>query len=242
MIEDRKRIASEESLHLIIEKSPDALLTISPAGILLYANPAAETLFERPVAEMLGTEIGFLVGGEESTEIEVLTPKGLLKVSEMRLVEIEWEGEKATLLSMRDITERKKLQERLSQAQKIESIGQLAGGVAHDFNNMLGVILGHTEMELMKAGPSSPFISDLQEICKAANRSAELTRQLMTFARKQVIVPKVLDLNESVTGTLKMLQRLIGENIQLSWDPAANLWPVIVDPSQINQILTNLCV
>ena len=148
-----------------------------------------------------------------------------------------------------DITERKQteyekeqLQVQLSQAQKIESIGQLAGGVAHDFNNMLGVILGHAEMALRKADPASPFISDLEEIRKAANRSADLTRQLLTFARKQVIAPKVLDLNEAVAGTLKMLQRLIGENIQLSWNPAANLWPVKVDPSQIDQILANLCV
>ncbi len=148
-----------------------------------------------------------------------------------------------------DVTERKKaeeerlkLEQQVIQSQKIESIGQLAGGVAHDFNNMLGVIIGHTEMALRKAGPSSAFVHDLQEISKAAQRSAELTRQLLTFARKQIIEPIVLDLNESVAGTLKMLQRLIGENIKLSWNPAAILWPVKVDPSQIDQILTNLCV
>jgi len=94
----------------------------------------------------------------------------------------------------------------------------------------------------MKADPSSPLISDLEENRKAAYRAAELTRHLLTFARKQAITPKVLDLNESVTGTLKMLQRLIGENIQLSWNPADELWPVKVDPSQLDQILTNLCV
>ncbi len=151
--------------------------------------------------------------------------------------------------TIQDITEQKKREEaeakleaQLHQAQKIESIGQLAGGVAHDFNNMLGVILGHAELALRKADSASPFISDLEEIRKAANHSADLTRQLLTFARKQIISPKVLDLNEAVTGTLKMLQRLIGENIQLSWNAAANLWPVKIDPSQIDQILANLCV
>jgi polar amino acid transport system substrate-binding protein len=142
----------------------------------------------------------------------------------------------------RMLSERINLEDQLRQSQKLESIGQLAGGVAHDFNNMLGVILGHTELALMKADPSSPLISDLEEIRTAANRSANLTRQLLTFARKQVITPKVLDLNEAVACTLNMLQRLIGENIQLSWNPAANLWPVKIDPSQLDQILANLCV
>ncbi|WP_020677923.1 ABC transporter substrate-binding protein [Geopsychrobacter electrodiphilus] len=143
---------------------------------------------------------------------------------------------------MRDITKHWELEEQLRQTQKIESIGQLAGGVAHDFNNMLGVILGRAALALRKAPPASPLISDLEEIRTAAQRSATLTRQLLTFARKQVIDPKVLDLNETVAGTLKMLERLIGENIQLSWNAAASLWPVEVDPSQLDQILANLCV
>lgn len=227
---------------MIIDMSPDAVMALSSAGIILFANPAAEQLLERPVAEMVGTEFGFPLFDNEITEIEVVSKSGVLQTAEMRMVDIEWEGEKSFLLTLRDITERKILQEKLSQEQKIESIGQLAGGVAHDFNNMLGVVLGHTELALKKAEPESPLISDLEEIRKAANLSADLTRQLLTFARKQAIAPKVLDLNESVTGTLKMLHRLIGENIHLSWNLAANLWPIIVDPWQIDQILTNLCI
>ena len=148
-----------------------------------------------------------------------------------------------------DITERKqaeeekeKLHSKLIQAQKMESVGRLAGGVAHDFNNMLGVILGHTEMALEKVDPTQPLFDDLQEIRKAAERSGELTRQLLTFARKQIIAPRVIDLNETVEGMLKMLRRLIGEDIDLSWLPGNNLAPVKVDPSQIDQILVNLCV
>ncbi len=151
--------------------------------------------------------------------------------------------------SVHDITERKrtekereKLQEQLAQVQKIESVGRLAGGVAHDFNNMLGVILGHTEMALDQTDPAQPVFSDLQEIRKAAQRSADLTRQLLTFARKQTIAPKVIDLNETVEGMLKMLRRLIGEDIHLIWLPGKNLLPVKMDPSQIDQILANLCV
>ncbi len=148
-----------------------------------------------------------------------------------------------------DLTERKhmeetqlKLKEQLHQAQKMESIGRLAGGVAHDFNNMLTIILGNTEMILEDLNLPNPVISNLQEIYKAAGRSANLTRQLLAFARKQTISPKVLDLNETIEGMIKMLRRLIGENINLTWLPKINLWPIQLDPSQIDQILANLCV
>jgi PAS domain S-box-containing protein len=159
------------------------------------------------------------------------------------------ELDKRFFVFVRDLTrqklaedERNRLQLQLQQAQKIESIGHLAGGIAHDFNNMLGVILGHADLALMKADPSNPFVPNLEEIRKAAEKSADLTRQLLTFARKQTIAPKVLDLNETVAGMLSLLQRLIGENIHLSWQPATDLWPVKVDPSQFDQILTNLCL
>jgi PAS domain S-box-containing protein len=140
------------------------------------------------------------------------------------------------------ITERKKLEEQLRQSQKLESIGQLAGGVAHDFNNMLAVILIQTEMALMGIGPEHPLYNRFEEIRKAAQRSASLTQQLLAFARKQPINPRVLNLNEIVTEVLKMLRRLIGEDIELVWTPAADLWQVKLDPVQIDQVLANLCV
>ncbi len=148
-----------------------------------------------------------------------------------------------------DITERKraeeekiKLQGQLLQSQKMESVGRLAGGVAHDFNNMLGVILGHAEMALGQVDPMQPLHVNLLEIRKAAERSADLTRQLLAFARKQTVSPRVLNLNETVAGMINMLQRLIGEDIRLNWLPGIDLWPVKIDPSQIDQILANLCV
>jgi len=151
--------------------------------------------------------------------------------------------------SIRDINEskrleaeREKLQAQLNQAQKMESVGRLAGGVAHDFNNMLQSITGHAEIALNKIDPTHPLHVNLSEIVNAARRSADLTRQLLAFARKQAISPVVLDLNETISGMLKMLHRLIGEDIDFSWKPALNLWPVRIDPSQIDQILVNLCV
>ena len=138
--------------------------------------------------------------------------------------------------------ERDKLQAQLAQAQKMESVGRLAGGVAHDFNNMLVVILGNAELAQMQLSPTEPLYADLNEIIKAANRSADLTRQLLTFARKQTVAPQVLDLNETIAGMSKMLRRLIGEAIDLTWVPARHLWRVKIDPSQIHQMLANLCV
>ena len=138
--------------------------------------------------------------------------------------------------------EREKLQAQLNQAQKLESVGRLAGGVAHDFNNMLGVILGHAELALMRTDENRDLHSGLKEIQKAAQRSADLTKQLLAFARKQTISPRRLDLNDTVENMLNMLRRLIGEDIDLTWKPAAHLWPVKMDPTQIDQILANLCV
>ncbi|MBM9535585.1 hybrid sensor histidine kinase/response regulator [Desulfobulbus alkaliphilus] len=148
-----------------------------------------------------------------------------------------------------DITKRKqaeeeqeKLRRQLLQAQKMESVGRLAGGVAHDFNNMLGVIIGYTELALENIAPTDPLRRKLLQILNAAERSAELTRQLLAFARKQPIAPRTLDLNKAVEKTLNMLRRLIGEDIELTWQPAPGLWPVLMDPAQVDQILTNLCI
>jgi two-component system cell cycle sensor histidine kinase/response regulator CckA len=158
-------------------------------------------------------------------------------------------GLERVLAVVRDISERKRaedeqaqLQAQLLQAQKMESIGRLAGGIAHDFNNMLGVILGHAELAAMAVSADHPVHADLDEIQKAATRSADLTRQLLAFARKQTVVPTVLHLNEAIDGMLNMLRRLIGEDIDLAWLPGLPLAPVFIDPSQLDQILVNLCI
>jgi PAS domain S-box-containing protein len=136
----------------------------------------------------------------------------------------------------------KSLQSQMIQAQKLESVGRLAGGVAHDYNNMLGVIIGYAELAMDKLALGDPLHADLKEILSAAKRSSEMTRKLLAFARKQPISPRVLDLNEAVESMLKMLRRLIGENIELAWLPGARLWPVKIDPVQLDQVLANLCV
>ena len=146
----------------------------------------------------------------------------------------------------RDITseklaaeERVQLQTQLVQAQKLESVGRLAGGVAHDFNNMLNVIIGCADMALVEADHAVAN-GYLDEILKAAHRSADLTRQLLGFARRQPMTPRLLDVNDFISASLKMLRRLIGEHVDLVWRPAAGVWPVRIDPTQVEQILVNL--
>ena len=138
--------------------------------------------------------------------------------------------------------EKMKLQAQLLQSQKMELVGRLAGGVAHDFNNNLAVILGNTQLALLKTASSDPLRARLQGIEKATQRSADLVRQLLAFARNQTITPIVLNLNEALPAMLTLLRRLIGEDIELVWAPAKGLWNVKLDPSQIDQVLTNLCI
>jgi len=135
-----------------------------------------------------------------------------------------------------------KLQEQLLQYQKMELIGQLAGGIAHDFNNALAAIIGNTELVLNKLDASFPFVDNIKDIHALATRSAKLTRQLLAFARKQLALPKVIDLNEAITECIPLHRRLIGKNIQFSWHPSKQPAFVLLDPTQLEQILSNLLV
>src|ERR1700694_692199 len=142
----------------------------------------------------------------------------------------------------RDVTGRKQLEEQLRQSQKMEAIGQLAGGVAHDFNNLLTAINGYSSLALQRLEDGHPIKSYLEEVKKAGDRAANLTRQLLAFGRKQILQPLPLNLNDTVTDMSKMLQRLIGEDIQLSAKLTTDLKRVKADPGQIEQVLVNLIV
>gem|GEM_PF-1453742 len=167
-------------------------------------------------------------GGYQQEQIELLAPL-LATIGQL-------------VTAQRSDMEQQKLREQLHQAQKIESIGRLAGGIAHDFNNMLAAILGNAELALRKTAADNPIARHLEQIRETANRSADLTRQLLGFARKQPSNPQVLDLNETTNETLKMVRRLIGEDIELVWKPEAATPLIKIDPTQLNQILMNLAV
>ena len=197
------------------------------------------------VRESIGGNAWFYEGDYHSFTAEKVTP---VRVFFTPLISEEGEIKGGAGIA-EDITKRKQadaeresLQEQLLQSQKIESVGRLAGGVAHDYNNMLGVILGRAEMVLSKMDPDDPNHASMEAIMRAGKRSADLTRQLLAFARKQTIQPKVMNLNDTIESMLKMLRQIIGEHIDLSWQPARDLWTVEMDPVQVDQILANLCV
>lgn len=266
-ITDRKQ--TEEALrftHFAIEHMADAAFWMTSDARFFYVNQAAcralgyssDELVRMSVAD-IGPEFPMETWADHWNELREKrhlvfqtthrTKGGRVYPVELHSNFVEVDGREYNCAFARDITEQKrvneereKLQAQLSQAQKMESVGRLAGGVAHDFNNMLGAILGYTELGMMKVSATDPTHGTLKDIQKAAQRSVDLTRQLLAFARKQTVAPKVLDLNETLEGMLKMLRRLIGENIHLSWLPGKDLGRLRMDPSQIEQLLANLCV
>ena len=206
------------------------------------AAKVIQTRFEIPVI--------FLTAHADEKRFErakVVAPFGYI-IKPFRDRELKTTIEMA-LYKARVDAERKEVEEALKvseqkyqQAQKMESIGRLAGGVAHDYNNALSVIMGYTELSMQEVESTSQLHDNFKEILKAAQHAADITRQLLAFARKQTIAPVVLDLNKTVEGMLKMLRSLIGEDIDFVWMPGGVLWPVKMDPTQIDQILANLCV
>ena len=140
-----------------------------------------------------------------------------------------------------DVTDRRQLEQRVVRAERVQAIGQLAGGIAHDFNNLLTGILGHVSLLQEETGLSPLGREDLGQIQRSADRAATLTRQLLAMSRRQVLAPRVLDLNQLVAGCLSTLRRLVGERVQIAWAPMPNLDPIVADPNQLEQVLTQLC-
>jgi two-component system, cell cycle sensor histidine kinase and response regulator CckA len=251
---------SEQRLQAIFQSNANPMVVYDAKGHPQYLNPAFTELFGWTLEQLKGRRIPFVPDDQialTTAKIAEVYSGTAVKFSSKRLTRtgrtidvivsagmIRGAHGKGTgmVVNLTDISEQRRLEHQLGQAQKMESVGRLAGGVAHDFNNMLSVIIGNTELAVDNLAPDDPLHDTLQEIFDAATRSADITRQLLAFARKQTIAPKVLDLNTTVEGMLKMLRPLIGEDIDLAWMPATGLWPVKMDPSQIDQILVNLCV
>ena len=260
-ITDRKEMEealrrSEEKIRSLFAALKDVILIVDRDGRYLEIAPTDATLLYRPPQELLGKTVEDVFPAELArsfkAEVEAVLDRRRTRTFDYPLTiagrEVWFSAIVAPLSDdrviwiARDITESKQLHGQLLQSQKMEAIGILAGGVAHDFNNMLGAIIGYSELCLASLEEGHPLREKLGRILDAAQRSAGLTRQLLAFARKQAVAPVLLDLNAAVEGTLKMLQRLIGENIDLQWCPQLPSATVKIDPSQLDQLLANLCV
>jgi len=256
--ESLKRTRLYESL---LKSIPIPLVIYNLDGQANYVNPAFTSTFGFTMQDVKGRRIPFVPKEEMEKSLagiqKVLDGEPVFSLETRRLTKDghildvllssscydDDAGNRAGIVVfIKDVTQVKQTEAQLLQAQKMESVGRLAGGVAHDFNNMLSVILGYTELEMAQLDESQPMFKSMREIRRAANRSADLTRQLLAFARKQTVTPKVLDLNKTLEGMLKMLRRLLGEDIDLVWRPEKNPLPVKLDASQVDQLLTNLCV
>jgi PAS domain S-box-containing protein len=251
---------SESNFRSLVMNAPYGICRCNALGILQDANPAQVAMFGyESAAEIKGRHLGSLYADAQQwfqtadyfhsrKEFNDLTTECVRKDGTVLVARISGRsipnGKDGNTFEifMEDITETRTLELQLRQAQKMEAIGRLAGGIAHDFNNLLMVISGYSEFLLERLGPDPKLRGPAQEISNATQRATSLTRQLLAFSRKQMLAPKILDLNEVVAENLKMLTRMIGEDIDLVMVPGAALGAVRADPGQIDQVIMNLAV
>jgi two-component system, cell cycle sensor histidine kinase and response regulator CckA len=257
----QERLArSELNFRSLVTNAPYGICRCDSSGKLLDANPAMLSMLGYSSGqELVGSHLGELYENaqnwfELADRLRASTPfNGLL---------VEWKRKDGSAMVVRisgrtvinggraksfelfaeDVTERRILEQQLQQSQKMEAVGRLAGGIAHDFNNLLMVISGYAEFLLDRLGPEPALRAPAQEIASAAGRASSLTRQLLAFSRKQMLAPKILDLDAVVTENLKMLTRMIGEDIDLVMVPAGELGAVRADSGQVEQVIMNLAV
>ena len=253
---------SEEYFRTIIENSKDVIFIVDRAGRIVYESPSYEREFGFPAGESIGKSVFEKIHPDEqdrfkdqfnrikknSTHTEMIQMKHQKVDGTWNPIEgsitnlLKLKSVNGIVINFRDVTEGQRLQEQLSQSQKMEAIGQLAGGVAHDFNNLLTIISGYSYLLLMDEQFPEEFKAKLEEIEEASSRAEALTRQLLAFSRKQIVQPIIVDFNTTINDSIKMLRRLIGEDIQIKLELNDNLSPVLADPHQLQQILVNLIV
>ena len=254
--------ASEERFRALVENSSDAVMLIDAEGRVSYITPSSQRLVGWNAREMVGRSIFDFVHPDDREVASARMAEALRRLeqtvsAELRLQHADgsWRSVEmisvnhlndpsvqAVVVTARDVTERRGLEEQLRQAQKMDAMGRLAGGIAHDFNNLLTAILGYCNLMLDEMRAGDPLRDDVEEIRKAGNRAASLTRQLLAFSRRQLLQPQIVDLNELVRQTEKLLRRLIGEDVELVIALTPETAAVKVDPSSIEQVLVNLAV
>ena len=265
LTERRKAQAEAERLARIVESADDAIISLSLDGAIQSWNRGAERLFGYTAEEMIGAAESVLFSADSERELEAVrevakTGKGVDHFSAMRITKSgepkpigvtisPLRNERGEIVGIskigRDrtqIVKNSQLEEQLRQAQKLEAVGLLAGGVAHDFNNLMMVISSYGQMLEDRLGPDEQLRKYTQQILKASERAASLTQQMLAFSRKQVLAPRIIDLNATVDETVKMVKRLMGEHIELIFQPGKPLSHLEADPGQITQVVLNLCL
>ena len=229
---------SETQIRNLIERNADAIIIVSPEGIIRFVNAAAERLFGRKTSELIGSNIGFPMVKGESSEIALHSEAGETKLGEIRTVEMQWEGEKAYLASIRDVTDRKRMEEELLKARKLESIGILAGGFAHDYNNLLSAIMGNLSLAQLSISPDHESFGFLKEMEKATLQARDLTKRVVTFAKGGEPIRKPALISPLLKQTV---ERVLGESdVKYEISIPDDLWPVEIDVYQIGQVIHNL--
>jgi signal transduction histidine kinase/CheY-like chemotaxis protein len=233
----------QAEIRFLVEKNADGIIVVDDAGTVLFANPAAEQIFGRSSDLLIGSPIGIPLIGGDTTEISIHRRGGDQIDAEIRVVETSWEHRPALLASLRDISARKAMEERLRQSAKMEAVGRLTAGIAHDFNNLLTVVLGNLESaQRQSTVANAARVQALDNATRGARRAAVLTERLLAFARQKPLEPRVVDVNEVVLGMSDLLQRTLGEriNVRTVLDPEA--WSIETDPAELEATILNLAV
>ncbi|MBI3418798.1 MAG: response regulator [Proteobacteria bacterium] len=245
---------SEEKYRVLMEQANDAILMLDLGGVVLETNRKGETLLGRPRKEIISQPLAsFLMPDQIASLRQLLTGDSAKPVdlrlsgknnqiltAEVSVARVPMGEQQVLLFIARDITARQQLEQQLHQAQKMEAIGNLTGGMAHDFNNLLGIIIGNLDLlsdRLKNDEEKEPFLCAALD---ATLRGADLTRRLLAFARQQPLQPQSVDPNKLTEGITKLLSRMLGEDVEISLNLAAEVWPVVVDPAQLEAAITNL--
>jgi PAS domain S-box-containing protein len=251
---EEARLKSEARYHTLIEQADDGVFLAEPDGSVTHVNTRGCELLERDYADVLRMRIPDLAAPDDRdrvhSQIDALPP-GRAVMSNWSIARADGSTFPAEVSAkrlddgriqafVRDVTERLALEEQLNQSQKMEAVGLLAGGIAHDFNNLLTAIIGHSDFALLRLADEHKVRSDIEEVAKAASRAADLTRKLLAFARKQIVEPKVIVLHHLVENLETMLERVLGESIELVIRGSGERWKVKVDPVQLEQVILNV--
>jgi two-component system cell cycle sensor histidine kinase/response regulator CckA len=250
---------SEQRFRALVENSEDSIQLATARGTLMYVSPSTERLYDRPAAEIVGRNVFELVHADDRERLteqwqrcldhpgvairgEFRLPRSDRFVEAVRVNHLDDPGLKAVVTICREVTERRRLETRVHQTQRLEAIGRLAGGIAHDFNNILSAIHGFGSIVHGELAERDPLRSDVQEILKAVERAANLTRQLLAFGRRQVLQPKVIDVASYVRDLERMIRRIVGEDIEIVVRVEEGAVTAKADPGQLEQVLINLVV